>query len=78
MEGWMYPASILLLALLAFSFFRSGNNIMAGLALVIGVYIIYSHETGYTATDFKKEMVDEIDKKADRYKSDLNSEKDLK
>jgi hypothetical protein len=77
MEGWMYPVSILLLVLLAFSFFRSGNTILAGLALVIGAYIIYSHETGYTATDFKNEMVENMDKKADDYKNKLNSEKEL-
>ena len=34
------------------------------IVLAIGGYIIYSHETGYSATEFKNEMIDSLDKSA--------------
>ena len=34
------------------------------LMIAIGIYFIYSHETGYTATDYKNEVIDSIDKSA--------------
>ena len=64
MEGWMYYGSLLVIALFIFSMTRTHNNLLALIALVVGVYIIYSHETGYTATDFRHEMVDTIDENA--------------
>jgi len=32
--------------------------------LGIGIYIVYSHETGYTATDFRNETVKSLDESA--------------
>ncbi|MEA2111943.1 MAG: hypothetical protein U9P71_07840 [Campylobacterota bacterium] len=61
MDGWMYPASLAVIAFLAFSFNRSHNNMLALIILMVGAYIIYSHETGNTATDFKNEMIQSID-----------------
>ena len=63
----LYPASLLLLAFLTFTFYKSRNPILSLIALGIGIYIIYSHETGYTATKFKDEMIDSLDKSARGY-----------
>lgn len=64
MDGWMYPLSLLIVALMAFTFYQNNSVRMMLLMLAIGVYIIYSHETGYTATDYKNEVIDSIDKSA--------------
>ena len=67
MDGMLYPASLVLLAVLAFTFNQTHNTKMALIMILIGVYIVYSHETGYTATDFKNEMVNELDNSANNY-----------
>lgn len=64
MDGWMYPLSLLIVALMAFTFYQNNSIKMMLLMLAIGVYIIYSHETGYTATDYKNEVIESIDKSA--------------
>ncbi|QOY54676.1 hypothetical protein HUE87_00040 [Candidatus Sulfurimonas marisnigri] len=64
MDDLIYPASLFAIAITAFSFYQSGNTKFAFFILAIGVYIIYSHETGNTATDFKNDMVISIDNKA--------------
>jgi len=63
----LYPASLLLLVFLAFTFYKSRNTILSLIALSIAGYIIYSHETGYTATKFKDEMIESLDKSARGY-----------
>lgn len=63
----MYPLSLLIVALMAFTFYRNNSMKMVLLSLAIGVYIIYSHETGYTATDYKNEVIDSIDKSAKEF-----------
>lgn len=63
----MYPLSLLIVALMAFTFYRNNSMKMVLLSLAIGVYIIYSHETGYTATDYKNEVIDSIDKSAQEF-----------
>ncbi len=67
MDGLMYPLSLLIVALMAFTFYRNNSMKMVLLSLAIGVYIIYSHETGYTATDYKNEVIDSIDKSAKEF-----------
>lgn len=67
MDGMLYPASLVLLAVLAFTFNQTHNTKLALIMIVIGIYVVYSHETGYTATDFKNEMVKSIDKSAADY-----------
>lgn len=74
MDGFLYPASLILIALLAFTFNRSNNNILMILVLVIGAYIIYSNETGNTATDFKNEMVESIDESAGKFSKSRGTE----
>ena len=61
MDGFLYPASLVVIALLALTFYKGNNNILMIIVLAIGAYIIYSHETGYTATDFKNEMIESVD-----------------
>ncbi len=67
MDGWMYPLSLLIVALMAFTFYQNNSMKMMLLMLAIGVYIIYSHETGYTATDYKNEVIESIDKSAKEF-----------
>jgi len=69
MYGFMYPASLVLLALLAYTFNQSNNSKLALLMILIGIYIVYSHETGHTVTDWKNEMVESIDKSAEDFSS---------
>ena len=70
MDGMFYYFSIAVLGVLAFTFFQNHNEKLALLMLVIGIYIVYSHETGYTATDFKNETVKSLDKSADEWAKD--------
>ena len=58
MDGMLYPISIVLLAIFAFTFYKSNNTILAMILVVIGIYIVFSQETGHTATEFKDDMVD--------------------
>jgi hypothetical protein len=67
MEEYIYPASLAVLALLAFIFNQNNNTKLALIMVLLGVYIIYSNETGYTATDFKNSMIDSIDKSAEEF-----------
>ena len=64
MDGLIYPVSLIIIALLAFVFNQNNNRLLMFLVLAIGAYIIYSHETGRTATDFKNEMIESIDESA--------------
>ena len=69
MDGLLYPVSLILIALLAFSFYRTNNTGIAGIVLLVGIYIVYTHETGNTATDWKNDMVESIDKSVGNYNS---------
>jgi|GEM_PF-2155871 len=64
MDGLLYPISLLVVVLMAFAFYRSNSMRLVLLMLAIGVYIIYSHETGNTVTNLKNEVVQSIDKSA--------------
>ena len=67
MEDMMYPASLVVIALLAFVLNQNNNSKLALLMLAIGAYIVYSHETGNTATDFKNNMVNSINDGAEDF-----------
>ena len=67
MDGILYPASLTLLFLLAFTFNQTNNTKLALLMVVVGIYIVYSHETGHTATEFKNDLVHEIDGTAGKF-----------
>ncbi|WP_373035748.1 hypothetical protein [Sulfurimonas sp.] len=64
MDGILYPASLVLLILLAFTFNQSNNTVLALIMIIVGIYIVYSHETGETATDWKNNIVKSIDEEA--------------
>lgn len=67
MDGMMYPFSLALLALLAFTFNQSNNGKLALLMILIGVYIVYSHETGDSATNWKNNIVNSISDSATEF-----------
>jgi len=67
MEGIIYPASLIFLAILVFIFYQGRNNLLMLISLGIGIYIVYSHETGNTATDFKNDIIKSIDNKAEEF-----------
>ena len=67
MEGIIYPASIIFLAVLAFVFYQNRNTLLMFIAIAVGVYIVYSQETGNTATDFKNEIINSIDDSAKEF-----------
>ncbi|MCW8954923.1 MAG: hypothetical protein OQK48_08255 [Sulfurimonas sp.] len=69
MDGFLYPVSLLVVALLVFSFYRTHNNILALIVLFVGIYIVYTHETGKTATDWKNEIVESVDESVGTYNS---------
>jgi len=73
MEGMTYYGALLVIAIFIFSMLRTNHGGMALIGLLLGVYIVYSHETGHTATEFKNDMVQKIDEEAPVY----NYEKQL-
>lgn len=74
MDGYLYPASLILIVLLAFTFMKNNNTILMVLVLALGVYIVFSHETGHTATEFKDEIVESIDKSAEKFSKSYDTE----
>lgn len=74
MDGLLYPISLLVVALMAVAFYRGNSVKLMLFALAVGAYIIYSHETGYTATDYKNEVVDSINKSATDFTKDRGIE----
>jgi len=67
MEGLLYPLSLVLLVLAAFGFYQSNSTKLALLMVIVGIYIVYSNETGNTLTDFKDGVVNSIDKSANEF-----------
>ena len=70
MDGMFYYLTLAVLGVLAYTFFQNHNEKLALLMLLIGIYIVYSHETGYTATDFKNETVESLGESADEWAKD--------
>jgi hypothetical protein len=60
MNGLLYYAVLTLIIGLAYMFFQNNNTSLLLITLAIGIYILYSHETGHTATEFKNEVVNSI------------------
>lgn len=65
MDTFLYLGTLLILALLAFILYQNNYSKLALLALLIGVYIVYSHETGHTATEFKNELMNSVEEEAE-------------
>ncbi len=64
MEGLMFPATLLFIGAVALMFYKSNSMLLMGITLAIGVYVIYSHNTGVTLTDYKNEALEAIDEEA--------------
>ena len=60
----MYILSLVIIIVLAYFFFQHNNSLLLLITLAIGAYIVYSHETGHTATEFKNEVVNSINDEA--------------
>jgi len=75
MDDLTYYGSLALIAAMAYMFFRNNSTLLMVIVLAIGAYIIYSNETGYTATEFKNEVVNSINDEAQDFseRKGLNS-----
>lgn len=74
MDGILYPASLVVLAVLIFFFYQNRNTVLMAVAIIIGIYIVYSQETGHTATDFKNEVIESIDGEAKDFSKSRGAE----
>jgi len=60
-ESWLYPGTIVVLLILAYMQWQTNAKKTMVLILVVLGYIIYSHETGHTLTEFKNDAVNDFD-----------------
>ncbi|MEN4053072.1 MULTISPECIES: hypothetical protein [Sulfurimonas] len=67
MDGMLYYGVLVLLIGLAYMFFQHNSTGLLLITVVIGIYIVYSHTTGHTATEFKNEVVNSIDEEAEGF-----------
>ncbi|MCD6433286.1 MAG: hypothetical protein J7L21_04520 [Sulfurimonas sp.] len=74
MDGMLYPASLVVLAVLIFVFYQNRNSVLMLIAIVIGIYVVYSQETGHTATEFKNELIESIDGEAKDFSESRGTE----
>ena len=74
MDGMFYYLSLAVLAVLAYTFFQNHSEKLALLMLLIGAYVVYSHETGFTATEFKDETVKSLDESASEWAKDRGTD----
>ncbi|WP_345987521.1 hypothetical protein WCX18_10340 [Sulfurimonas sp. HSL1-2] len=61
-ESWLYPATIVVLLILAYMQWQINAKKTMILILVVLGYIIYSHETGHSLTEFREQAVEDFDK----------------
>jgi len=64
MQEYYYPISLLVVILLSYTFFQNNSTFLMILTIGIGIYIVYSHETGHTATEFKDSVIKSINDEA--------------
>jgi hypothetical protein len=64
MDGMLYYGVLVLLIGLAYMFFQHNSTGLLLITVVIGIYIVYSHTTGHTATEFKNDVVESINEEA--------------
>ncbi len=67
MDGMLYYGVLALLIGLAYMFFQHNSTGLLLITVVVGIYIVYSHTTGHTATEFKNEMVHSINEEAEGF-----------
>lgn len=65
MDTLLYLGPLVLLALLAFNLYQHNHTKLALLAILIGIYIVYSHETGHTATEFRDDLMKSVEEEAE-------------
>ena len=70
----IYPVSLALIALVSFVLYQNNNTKLMLIILGIGAYIIYSHNTGHTMTEWRKNIAESFDESADKYQKDLSSD----
>jgi len=58
---WLYPATIVILLILAYMQWQTNAKKTMVLVLVVLAYIVYSHETGQTLTQVKDEAIKSFD-----------------
>jgi len=63
----IYPASLAVVGILAFILYQNNNTKLMLIVLAIGGYIVYSHETGHTMTEYKNKAVDSIEQSAEKF-----------
>jgi len=60
-----YLGTLVFLAIFAFILYQNNHSKLTLLVVLIGAYIVYSHETGHTATEFKNELIQSTEKEAE-------------
>jgi len=60
MDGLLYYGVLVLILSLVYMFFQNNNTSLLLITLAVGIYIVYSHETGHTATEYKNQIVNSI------------------
>ena len=74
MGDYTYILSLVIVVALIVTFYRNNSHILMLVVVAVGVYLVYSHETGYTSKDFKNQIVKSIDNTVKDYdKSHKNS-----
>jgi hypothetical protein len=68
--SWLYPATIVVLLILAYMQWQINAKKTMVIILVVLGYIIYSHETGHSLTQFKDDSVESFDKAVGNSKYD--------
>ncbi len=61
-ESWIYPGSLIVLAILAFMQWQINATKTLIVVLLLMVYIVYSHESGNSFNDLRKKGVEAFDK----------------
>ncbi|WP_373071054.1 hypothetical protein [Sulfurimonas sp.] len=72
MDDMIYPASLVIVAALAFIFYRNKSMIMMLVVLAVGAYIVFSHETGYSSANLKSQIAESIDESVKDYDKSHN------
>lgn len=61
-ESWLYPGTIVVLLILAYMMWQMNAKKMVLLILLVLAYIVYSHETGHTISEYSEEVGKSFDK----------------
>lgn len=58
---WLYPASIVTLLIMEYMLWQMDQKFMMGVMFLIGVYIVWNHETGHTLGEYKRAVINDFD-----------------